>query len=188
LPDSAFPELRPLLDLVVVGHTLTQGDVSEIREALLRRDTWIEHYRQQEVALNERLQARRAHLDEVLQNLYAPILGYGVQEGRLSGLHHDRWVGPRFALTIQPKRAVTRVTVNGWVPDEIPAGGQLVLRIGDRTIAQDLVPRIFWLSIDIPEGTEELILIEVEATRWVTPEGPQGRMLAFVLRDIELGH
>jgi hypothetical protein len=103
-------------------------------------------------------------------------------------MYHDLWVGPKFDLTIRPKRSVTRVSVHGWVPEEIPIGGKLTLRVIDQVRATDLRPGTFTLFIEMPEGVNELIPVTVEATKWLTPQGPDRRMLAFVLLYIELEH
>jgi hypothetical protein len=80
------------------------------------------------------------------------------------------------------------VAVHGWVPDDMPSGGILTLQAGDETEVRDLIPGAFILSVEIPEGSESAIPIKVEATDWVTPEGPGGRTLVFVLQEIELVH
>jgi hypothetical protein len=182
------PVQRPMLNFLVVGYTLTASDVTEFKEALARRDAWIEHYQERELELTDQVQAGRKFLDEVLKDLNAPIVGYGIQESKLIGMYHDRWVGTRLALTIQPKQPVTRLSVNGWVPDHMPAGGQLTIHAGDQTEVKDLVPGPFTLSVEMLKGTEAAIPIEVVATEWITPEGPGGRNLVFVLRAIELEH
>jgi Rps23 Pro-64 3,4-dihydroxylase Tpa1-like proline 4-hydroxylase len=187
-PHATFYVQRPLPEHLVSGYTLAPGDVAELKEAIAKRDLWIALYQKQELTLNEQIQGGRKFLEEVLNSLYAPILGFGIQEGKLDGLYHDRWVAPRLALAVQPKRPVTRVTVHGWVPDDMPAGGQLTLHACARVAMMDLVPGTFALSIEIPEGTEAAIPMTVEATEWVMPEGPTGRTLAFVLQGLELGH
>jgi hypothetical protein len=187
-PHATFYVQRPMGEFLAAGYTLTASDVTEIKEALTRRDAWIEHYQNKELALTEQVEGGRKFLEEVLGNLRAPINGHGIQEGKLTGMYHDRWVGPKLALTIQPKRPVTRVAVHGWVPDDMPSGGILTLQAGDETEVRDLIPGAFILSVEIPEGSESAIPIKVEATDWVTPEGPGGRTLVFVLQEIELVH
>ena len=139
---------RPMLSFLISGYTLTSSDVSELTEALSRRDAWIEHYRKSERDLTDQVQEVQKFLGQVLESLRAPIIGYGIQDGKLYGMYHDRWVGPRLALIIQPERPVTRVTVHGWVPDRMPSGGQLTLRAGERTAVKDLVCGQFTLSIE----------------------------------------
>ncbi len=185
---AGIEPLRPFPDFLVPGHTLTRSDVAEIMEGLARRDTWIEHYQKQEQVLNDQMQGRHGFLQAVLRSLRAPLIGFGLQDGALTGMYHDRWVGPRLTLTIQPKRPVTGIALRGWVPDEMPAGGQLIARAGDQGAEIDLAPGRFSLSVELPGGTDAAIPLTLEATRWVTPEGPDGRMLAFVLREIELEH
>ena len=151
-------------------------------------NSWIALYQKQELALNEQVEAGRKFLEEVLLNLYAPIVGYGVQEGKLSGLYHDHWVGPLFALTVQPLRPVSSLTVHGWAPDDTRTGGQLTFRAGDQIATKELAPGQFSLSIEIAESTEATISITIEGTRWIMPEGLKGRKLVFVLQKLELGH
>ena len=115
------------------------------------------------------------------------IAGHGTVRGTMKGLYHDRWVGPHLDVTIQPERPVTRVAVHGRVPDDIPPGGRLTLRVGDRTAVKQLAPGVFALSVDI-KSTEAAIPLAMEAAKWVTPEGLGGRRLAFRLEQIELTH
>lgn len=187
-PQPGMVAQRPLSEVLLAGHALTPTDVAEIKEGLARRDAWIKHYQQQEAILNDRILGGRKFLQEMLQSLRVPITGYGIQHGKVRGLYHDLWVGPRLDVTIQPKRPVTHVVLHGWVPDDTPEGGQLTFQVGDRVATKDLVPKLFALSVELAESTDAAIVLTVEATRWITPEGPNGRMLVFVLREIELGH
>jgi hypothetical protein len=187
-PHATFYVQRPMQEFLVSGYTLTPGDVTEIKEAMARRDAWIEHYQNKEVELSDQVQTGRTFIQEVLASLWAPITGFGVQQGRLIGMYHDRWVGPHLALTVQPKRAVTGVTVRGWVPDDMPVGGRLDLRVAEQVVAGDLVPGPFALTVTLPEATEAPIPIEVDASQSVRPEGPGGRVLTFVLQEIALTH
>lgn len=188
-PHATFYVQRPLREFLEAGYTLTEGDVRDVMEALSRRDSWIEHYQNKELELTEQVQAGRTFLSEVLENLFAPIVGYGVQEGKLEGMYHDRWVGPTLRLTIQPKRPMHRVGVHGWVPEGMPAGGQVSLLVGNATKTIDLAPGGFSIFVDIPEGrAADAVTLSMEATQWVTPEGPNGRALVFVLREVELTH
>ena len=185
---AAVQPLRPFPEFLVAGHTLTPSDVAEISEGLARRDAWIAHYQEQEQALQQQVQGRHGFLQEVLRSLRAPLIGFGIQDGELTGMYHDRWVGPRMTLTIQPRRPISGIALRGWVPDGIPSGGQLIARADDQVAEIDLVPGRFALSVAIPGGTEAAIPLTIEGTRWVTPEGPGGRMLVFILREIELEH
>ena len=185
LPRTPVQPLRPFPGFLVPGHTLTPDDVAEISEGLARRDAWIEHCREQE---GGEVDDRSGFLQEVLRSLRAPLLGYGMQDGELTGMYHDRWAGPQLSLSIQPRRPVFGIALRGWVPDDMPSGGQLIVRAGDAIVEMDLEPGRFALSVAIPGGTEAAIPLTVETTRWVLPEGPAGRTLAFILREIELEH
>jgi hypothetical protein len=138
--------------------------------------------------LSDQVQAGRKFLKEVLQNLRVPITGYGLQDGKVQGLYHDLWVGPTLALTIRPSRPVTRVTIHGWVPDDIPCGGRLILHVFDQIVAEDLLPGQFSIAHKVSVGLEEVIPLTVESTKWLAPEGPDRRMLAFILLNVELEH
>ncbi len=186
-PHATFYVQRPLREFLEPGYTLTANDVRDVNEALTRRDSWIEHYQNKELELTAQVEKNKTFLGEVLANLRAPISGYGIQDGKPTGMYHDCWVGPTLALTIQPKRPVTQVSVHGWVPDEMPAGAILTLQVGDRSVTSDLVPGGFVLSVELPKGSDAAIPVTVEATGWVTPEGPGGRKLVFVLQEIEVG-
>ena len=187
-PRTPVQRLRPFHEFLVPGHTLTPDDVAEISEGLARRDAWIEHCREQEGAVSEPVEDHSGFLQEVLRSLRAPLLGYGMQDGELTGMYHDRWAGPQLSMSIQPRRPVFGIALRGWVPDDMPSGGRLIVRAGDAAAEMELEPGRFALSVGIPGGTDAAIPLTVEATRWVTPEGPDGRTLAFILREIELEH
>ena len=185
-PHATFYVQRPLDARFTAGHVLDAEDVAELHGAVAKRDTWIQHYQKRELELNAQLTAGRKFLNEVLANLWAPILGYGVQKGKVTGLYHDRWAAPELKLTIDPVRPVSRVTLRGWVPESMPEGGEIRFSAGDGRAVAPLKPGTFAMSVELPAPAQAAIPIEVEATQWVRPEGPTGRTLAFVLRGIEI--
>jgi hypothetical protein len=187
-PHATFYVQRPLADRFAGGYTLTTQDVAELKDSLTKRDTWIEHYQKQELDLNGQVQGSRKFLDEVLHSLSAPLLGYGLQQGPVSGLFHDHWVGPCLKMSILCKRPITRLSVQGWVPDDMPPGGTLRLQAGVQSKEQPLAPGGFTLQVDIRVSADTVIKVTVEATQTVTPEGEHGRVLAFVLQSVELEH
>ena len=187
-PHATFYVQRPLRDVLVPGGILTEADVQEVKEAIARRDAWIEHYQKQELSLNQQILGGRRFLEGVLENLRAPITGYALQEGTLSGLYHDAWVGPDFSVRIQPRLPATRVTLHGWVPDSMEAGGQLTIQVGTQSTAIPLVPGPFDCQVNLLEPSTAVLPIAVHATRSCMPEGPNGRTLVFVLREIEVTH
>jgi hypothetical protein len=50
------------------------------------------------------------------------------------------------------------------------------------------VPGTFTLAAGLPAETSDALSLEIESTPRVTPEGPNGPTLVFVLREIELLH
>jgi 2OG-Fe(II) oxygenase superfamily len=187
-PHATFYVQRPLTNLLEPGRALTPNDVADLKEAIARRDSWIEFYQKQETALTKQIENGRNFLNEVLGRLCAPITGYGLQEGAIEGLYHDRWVGPRFAVTIRPKRPVRAVTVHGWVPDEMAESEQLTIQAAGQTLTGGLKSGTFDWTIELEEATTADLPISVTSTGWITPEGEGARKLVFVLREIELEH
>lgn len=187
-PHATFYVQRPLTNLLEAGKPLSENDVLDLKEAIARRDSWIEFYQKQEISLTKQIEDGRAFLNEVLGRLAAPITGYGLQEGAIEGLYHDRWVGPRLALTIQPKRPVRTVTLHGWVPDDMPEDGQLKVQVGDETISGTVPRGGFSWAVRLAAPKSGPIAVSAEMTTSISPEGPEGRKLAFVLREIELSH
>jgi 2OG-Fe(II) oxygenase superfamily len=187
-PHATFYVQRPLDDHFTAGHVLSEEDVAELHGAVAKRDSWIEHYQKRELELNAQLTNGRRFLNEVLANVWAPITGYGLQKGKVTGMYHDRWASPELKLTIEPLRPVTRVTLRGWVPDHLPEGGELRFSAADERVATPLKPGAFAITVELPKAVQEPIPIFVEATQWVRPEGPAGRTLSYVVRNIELWH
>jgi hypothetical protein len=187
-PHATFYVQRPAPDFMVAGHTLTQGDVEDLKVALARRDKWIEHYQAKELNLTGQVDRGQKFLQEVLKRLRVPITGYGLQAGAQTGMYHDMWVGPAMEVTVEPNRPVTRLALHGWMPADMPADGHVTLTVGDRVATTASGPGPFVVGVDFAEATSSPRRIAVNSNRWVKPEGPQGRELTFVLREIELTH
>jgi hypothetical protein len=180
--------LRPFPDILVAGHTLEGLEAAEITEALARRDLMIEDCHRQERSLKDQMRRQHEYIQHVLRAWLVPLVGFGVQEGEQHGMHHDRWVGPRLTLTIQPRRRVSGVVLHGWVPNEMPEGAQLTMQVGELVANLELRPGRFNLPVEIPGGTDAAIPLTLVSSKWVQPEGPDKRQVAFVLREIELEH
>jgi len=118
---------------------------------------------------------------------YQWLKGRGIILGNPTGLYRDGWASPRLRLTIQPHMPVTQVTIRGWVPDGMPAGGQITMHIAGHCATARLDPGVFKLSFYLDSITNA-ILVAVEATKCIAPEGPPGRILSFVLMELELIH
>jgi hypothetical protein len=187
-PFTGIQPCRPFPDFLVTGHTLKEFEADEITDALVRRDLMIEEYNRHEQSLKEQMRGQHEYIQGVLRAWRVPLVGFGVQEGEQNGMYHDRWVGPRLTLTILPRRRVSGVVLHGWVPDEMPEGGQLAIQVGDLVAHLELRPGLFNLPVEIPGGTDAAIPLTVESSKSVRPEGPDKRQVAFVLREIELEH
>jgi hypothetical protein len=189
---DAFPVakqmLRPLTEVLVAGHILTADDVADVHEGIARRDTWITDYRAQIEVLERELHRNRVYLQDVLQALRVPLMGYGMQDGTLIGMFADRWVAPRLSVRILPKRPIFGVTLHGWAPERIPVGGRLRLTVGDHVASRDLMPGLFALTLSLPVETSDAVDVTVEATAWVEPDEADQRDRAFVMQAIEILH
>ena len=183
-----IPEQRPLAQILMPGHVLTDRDVAELRDALGRLDNWAAEFRKREESFNTHAGSLKARYEALLANYPVPIVGFGVQDGVQTGMYDDLWSGPSLALTIQPRQPVRRIVLHGWVPDDMPAGATMTFRAAGGTVTGDITPGVFSWSIE-PEGLViDSFPVEVAFSHWTTPEGPDGRQLAFVVREIELEH
>jgi hypothetical protein len=115
------------------------------------------------------------------------LKGNGRILGKPSGLYSDGWVAPRLAFTIQPDAPVAQIGLHVWVPDDIPSGGQLTLRAADQVEVVELASGNLTLQLALND-TDTKILVTAEGTKWVKPEGPDGRALVFVIKELELVH
>jgi hypothetical protein len=180
--------LQPLAEVLVPGKSLTADEVAEIREGLTRRDTWLADSQAQVAALQRQLDTSRAYTQELLRSLRAPILGYGVQDGPMTGMFPDGWVSSTLRLRVLPRRPVTGLILNGWIPKTIPPDGELRLIAGGQVAALAMEPGTFGLAVDLPQAADEAIEVVVEASVWSPPEETDRRVRASVLQALELRH
>jgi hypothetical protein len=66
--------------------------------------------------------------------------------------------------------------------------GRLTILVGDETVSGSVPRGSFSWSVQLDAPKSDAITVTAESTKAITPEGPNGRKLAFVLREIELSH
>jgi hypothetical protein len=184
----AIPVQRPLAEILVPGHVLTDGEVADLRDALGRLDTWAAEFRKRETSMMAHVETLRDRYERMLANYPVPIVGLAKQDGPQRGLHDDLWAGPSLCFTIRPRQPVRRVVVHGWVPENIPDGTTMTINAGPASIEGDVTPGLFSWSLELEDPATEPFLVEAVVSQWTMPEGPDGRKLTFVLREIELEH
>ena len=74
-PHGTFYVQRPLPARIAAGHTLSQGDVDEIKRLLIFRDGWISIYQQRELELGRERQSLGAYAGSMLKKLGRRITG-----------------------------------------------------------------------------------------------------------------
>ncbi len=119
-PHGTFYVQWPFPEKFAAGHTLSAGDVDELRGAYAHRDRQIEMYQQMEERLGREMEQHRQYLEAVLAAVKAPVVGYAQQVGNSSGLFHDGWVMRDVSLRLRADRPVSGVTIRGLIPDHFP--------------------------------------------------------------------
>ena len=105
------------------------------------------------------------------------------QTSMTSGYSADGWVGPRMTVGLQAESAITRISLEGWRPDE-SAPSTVVLSIGDQSQASEpLSGGLFSLSAPVNLATGDYFELVITASESFRPQGDD-RDLAFVLRSL----
>jgi hypothetical protein len=177
------------------GLALAQADIDEIRGLLRRRDQWIQHYQASEIrasaeagALRERIGALDGRIVALEGMWRVPALGWALQEGAASGFYHDGWVDGRATVSYRAARPLSRVCIDGWLPDYFLNGNTIVLRVAGRTASARVQPGLFTLAAPLAarEGDAFELTIEAELTSSGKRRGDNAdeRNVAFIMREI----
>src|SRR5581483_9672075 len=84
---GTFYVQRPLPSWVRPGHVLSEDDCIALREAVERRDKWIEIYQQMELKKSGQIAKQRGYIESILSQVRAPSTGYILQEGKSAGIY-----------------------------------------------------------------------------------------------------
>lgn len=141
---ATFYVPRPLPDDFKPGRVLTQADVDLVASLLKSRDALIEMHQRNEAdreGLAAALMGYAAEVEERTANLRLPFFGYVEQEGTVTGISPDRWMGPSASFSIRPARAVIGFLLQGNVPYEMPEDARLDITVGEATIFSEPLQR-----------------------------------------------
>jgi len=194
-PHSTFYVQWPLPADFKPGRVLSGEDVQELRDAYCRRDGQIEMYQKMEERLGRELEGLRHYLHEVIAAIRAPVVGYAQQIGSNAGLFHDGWVAREVSLQLRAQKAVTGVTVKGFVPENFPSIARaFAVEIDDKAFEFSLGPDggsfEFSCPAEVAEGEIFRLAIRCSSdfNASAAGKGVDQRDLAYGLRAIELSH
>lgn len=118
---GTFYVQRPLPETIKEGHVLTQSDVSELKNLLIKRDTWIKHYQACELKYSQEIAANQSYIQGILKSLRLPLCGYILQKrNTLEGAYADGWISNHMSVEIIPVVPVKDLIIKGWIPDNWP--------------------------------------------------------------------
>ncbi len=193
-PHGTFYVQWPFPEKFAAGHTLSAGDVEELRGAYAHRDRQIEMYQHMEERLGREMEQVRQYLGAVLAAVKAPIVGYARQVGDSSGLFHDGWVTREVSLRLRADREVTGVTIKGLIPDDFPQLSRaFVIEIDGERFGFSLQANgnfDFACPTAIDAGTifELALRCDSEFNASAAGKGGDQRSLSYHLNAIELSH
>jgi hypothetical protein len=106
---------------VSAGHALAPADVAELQARFTRLRTQLRYLYDREKQFGAQIAAVEGALDEARAAFRAPLQGYATQPRVPLGMWPDLWVGPDFALFVEPQRAVKGIELDLWAPDQLDA-------------------------------------------------------------------
>jgi hypothetical protein len=152
-------------------------------------------YQRMEERLGRELEGLRRYLHEVIAAIKAPILGYAQQLGNSSGLFHDGWAARDVSLQLCAQRAVTGITVKGFVPEHFPAVARaFAVEIDGKafnfSLGRDGGSFEFSCPAEIAGGTIFQLSIRCSSdfNASAAGQGADQRDVAYGLSAIELSH
>lgn len=129
----------------------------------------------------------RKKLKMLIRTMCGAYIGRTVAEAQ--GWYPDKWAGPRVLYMVPPGQG--RIRVDGSLPDldGTLEGQKLEIRCNGRRVArQELKPGPFTLSFPVPEGQDDVLNLELRASRFVIPEavlgGSDHRRVSYILHNI----
>ena len=186
---ATFYVQRFLPKRIVSGYTLTQKDVEELANLLLRRDAFLEMYQKLEMTKNAEAAERDAYIDDLQSRTRAPLTGYIAQAGAAAGLSPDDWAGPHVIIPIKPKAPVNELVLMGWRPEAAPAG-KLRMAIGGTV--QEAAVRGGVFEVKLKPGRPIVdnftLAIDLDAPGNGLPPGVDPRDLAFRMLELRALH
>ncbi len=183
-PHATFYVPRPLPDCIREGHVLTKEDATEVKRLIVRRDGILEFHQKRELELS----GVAEHLQDYLR---VPMVGWGLQQGPVEDYWADGWVAPVFQMTIGPRKKVGRITIRGFIPDEMGPRSPLRARVDASEVGTfNAKTGNFEWEFKLQESHRKPFTLAIEgskADRGPNPALSDSRNLLFVLREIELG-
>jgi hypothetical protein len=197
---GTFYVQRPLGPQFVAGHTLTEADVNEIRNAVRSRDRWIETYQKNEILQNsdiDDLIAQRRSQQEQIEELRSksglPLAGYALFRRIVAGIHYpDRWATPTLSMELEAIHPLSRVEIGITITEQMPAlSRRFTLAVGDfrgECVLDGHGPRAFGMELGIVEGTVFTVTVTCDKSFRPSELGASldGRELAYILNRIIL--
>ncbi|HEX3952766.1 MAG TPA: 2OG-Fe(II) oxygenase [Stellaceae bacterium] len=192
-PHGTFYIPWPFPGEIGPGRVLSAGDVDELCKGYARRDRQIEMYQNMEERLGRDLEQLQHYLNEVLDAIRAPIVGYALQVGTSSGLFHDGWVTRNVKLQLRAERVIAGFTIKGFIPDHFPALNRtLEVEIDGQKFVFALPNGGFAFGCPKPIDAGSLfdLALRCDADFNASEAGAGGdrRSLAYHLDAIELSH
>lgn len=188
---GTFYVQEPLPDHLRPGHSLSGGDVKELRELLKERDDFIFHYQKMELEKNRIIEEGRRYRESISAGIRLPITGYVLQQGAAPGYWHDHWVAEGFEAGLRAKRPVAAVTLHGFVPEQALQGYDLSLDLDGERFERRLEPGGFSLTLTPRQPLQQEFRLAVSAPAGQIAAAalePGGRPLIFLLNELEFHH
>ena len=181
---------RPLPKTLQAGTVLSQKDVDQVKELVIRRDQQLRFLYEREKEFSEHIVGLKLHaenLERIIRERL-PLKGHVQQVGEATGVWTDRWVGESLEFRFIPDVPITTLRLSGFVPDYFPETRRLTAEIGDAVFETEVgLDQFAWdIPVDIPAGSEVNFRARCSPT-WSPLRAGQSsddRELAFLLISI----
>ncbi len=188
---ATFYVQRPLPRHIQPGHVLSAEDVQELQWLVRKRDMFLELHQRKELERSAAFQRLQEYHGTVLQSVRMPLQGYVVQRAAASGFHHDGWVTSLCRVSLRAERAVQRVRLEGFVPEDLTDPTRITLTAGDVevTVEHEAPGRFeIELPLTLDAGASTTLTLRSSQTVPVDADSPDQRERSFLLRSIVFEH
>jgi Rps23 Pro-64 3,4-dihydroxylase Tpa1-like proline 4-hydroxylase len=187
-PHGTFYVQRPLPAELTPGSVLTDETITEVRGLVDVRDSFIQLYQKKELEWSQQIQNLERSVAEWKGAWRLPSLGWARQDGAAAGFYHDGWVERRATARYRAARPLSRVCVEGWLPDHFLNGNTILLRVAGQTASARVQPGLFTLTAPLAadQGASFQLTIEAELTSSGKRRGENAdaREVAFIMREL----
>ncbi len=129
-----------------------------------------------------------AQIAEWRSHAYVPVMGHVKIRRVYEPPFPDGWVGRSVSLLIEPRKPILGLQLSGWRPDDSEDEIEITLRLHDQSSSKRIGGGTFAVNLSFNQPVSAGGILSIEASAVRQASGVDGRMISFILDDIEVTH